>query len=170
LLRGTKLQTLHDHIFQARDLAQVAACSTLVLIKCLLRASAYEGVVAPLPLLAQQWFAIRLPARRRSMAAQIHHENANTHVRAPSYSSRACRRVTALLATRVARLLAECLRRSGLWAENNLTVLETFMAQTVAEALIGTLEQIGVRHIFGLIGDSLNPLAEPPNPPFACTE
>ena len=29
------------------------------------------------------------------------------------------------------------------------------MAQTVAEALVGTLEQIGVRHIFGLIGNSL---------------
>jgi pyruvate dehydrogenase (quinone) len=34
------------------------------------------------------------------------------------------------------------------------------MAQTVAETLVGTLEQIGVRHIFGLIGDSLNPLAD----------
>ena len=34
------------------------------------------------------------------------------------------------------------------------------MAQTVAEILVGTLEQIGVRHIFGLIGDSLNPLAD----------
>jgi pyruvate dehydrogenase (quinone) len=34
------------------------------------------------------------------------------------------------------------------------------MAQTVAELLIGVLEQIGVRHIFGLIGDSLNPLAD----------
>ncbi len=34
------------------------------------------------------------------------------------------------------------------------------MAQTVADILVGTLEQIGVRHIFGLIGDSLNPLAD----------
>src|SRR5580658_4587889 len=33
------------------------------------------------------------------------------------------------------------------------------MSQTVAEVLVATLEQIGVRHIFGLIGDSLNPLA-----------
>jgi hypothetical protein len=34
------------------------------------------------------------------------------------------------------------------------------MAPTVAEVLVGTLEKIGVRHIFGLIGDSLNPLAD----------
>lgn len=34
------------------------------------------------------------------------------------------------------------------------------MSQTVAEILVGVLEQIGVRHIFGLIGDSLNPLAD----------
>jgi pyruvate dehydrogenase (quinone) len=34
------------------------------------------------------------------------------------------------------------------------------MSQTVAEILIGVLEQIGVKHIFGLIGDSLNPLAD----------
>ena len=34
------------------------------------------------------------------------------------------------------------------------------MAQTVADVLIGVLEQIGVQHIFGLIGDSLNPLAD----------
>jgi pyruvate dehydrogenase (quinone) len=33
------------------------------------------------------------------------------------------------------------------------------MAQTVADVLVAVLEQIGVRHIFGLIGDSLNPLA-----------
>ena len=31
---------------------------------------------------------------------------------------------------------------------------------TVADSLVGTLEQLGVRHIFGLIGDSLNPLAD----------
>ena len=34
------------------------------------------------------------------------------------------------------------------------------MPQTVADILVGTLEQIGVKHIFGLIGDSLNPLAD----------
>jgi thiamine pyrophosphate-dependent acetolactate synthase large subunit-like protein len=34
------------------------------------------------------------------------------------------------------------------------------MSQTVSELLIATLEQIGVKHIFGLIGDSLNPLAD----------
>jgi hypothetical protein len=31
------------------------------------------------------------------------------------------------------------------------------MARTVADMLVGTLEEIGVRHVFGLIGDSLNP-------------
>jgi pyruvate dehydrogenase (quinone) len=34
------------------------------------------------------------------------------------------------------------------------------VSQTVSEVLIGVLEQIGVKHIFGLIGDSLNPLAD----------
>src|SRR6516165_8179826 len=34
------------------------------------------------------------------------------------------------------------------------------MSQTVAEVLVNALERIGVRHIFGLIGDSLNPLAD----------
>jgi pyruvate dehydrogenase (quinone) len=34
------------------------------------------------------------------------------------------------------------------------------MAQTVAEVLVGVPEQIDVRHVFGLIGDSLNPLAD----------
>ena len=34
------------------------------------------------------------------------------------------------------------------------------MAHTVADMLVGVLEQIGVKHIFGLIGDSLNPLAD----------
>jgi pyruvate dehydrogenase (quinone) len=34
------------------------------------------------------------------------------------------------------------------------------MSQTVAELLIGVLERIGVKQIFGLIGDSLNPLAD----------
>src|SRR6266478_6085536 len=37
---------------------------------------------------------------------------------------------------------------------------ERKMSQTVAELLVGVLEQIGVKHIFGLIGDSLNPLAD----------
>src|ERR1700734_3278850 len=34
------------------------------------------------------------------------------------------------------------------------------MSQNVSEVLVGVLEQIGVKHIFGLIGDSLNPLAD----------
>ena len=34
------------------------------------------------------------------------------------------------------------------------------MAQMVADVLVGVLEQIGVRQIFGLIGDSLNPLGD----------
>src|SRR5580704_14287670 len=34
------------------------------------------------------------------------------------------------------------------------------MARTVADILVGVLEEIGVKHIFGLIGDSLNPLAD----------
>ncbi|MEA2833850.1 MAG: hypothetical protein QOG66_2052 [Methylobacteriaceae bacterium] len=34
------------------------------------------------------------------------------------------------------------------------------MAKTVADVLVGVLEEIGVRHVFGLIGDSLNPLAD----------
>src|SRR6202050_170138 len=34
------------------------------------------------------------------------------------------------------------------------------MAQTVANILVDTLQQIGVRQIFGLIGDSLNPLTD----------
>src|SRR5580658_1202948 len=34
------------------------------------------------------------------------------------------------------------------------------MSQTVADILVATLEQIGVKQIFGLIGDSLNPLAD----------
>jgi pyruvate dehydrogenase (quinone) len=34
------------------------------------------------------------------------------------------------------------------------------MSQTVADLLVGVLEQIGVKHIFALIGDSLNPLAD----------
>ena len=32
--------------------------------------------------------------------------------------------------------------------------------KTVAGVLVGVLEQIVVKHIFGLIGDSLNPLAD----------
>src|ERR1700677_2684559 len=34
------------------------------------------------------------------------------------------------------------------------------MSQTIAEVLVGALEQVGVKHIFGLLGDSLNPLAD----------
>jgi pyruvate dehydrogenase (quinone) len=34
------------------------------------------------------------------------------------------------------------------------------MSQTVADALVGVLESIGVTHIFGLIGDSLNPIGD----------
>jgi pyruvate dehydrogenase (quinone) len=34
------------------------------------------------------------------------------------------------------------------------------MSQTVAEVLVDVLEQVGVKQIFGLIGDSLNPLAD----------
>jgi pyruvate dehydrogenase (quinone) len=34
------------------------------------------------------------------------------------------------------------------------------MTQTAAETLVGVLEHIGVKQIFALIGDSLNPLAD----------
>ena len=34
------------------------------------------------------------------------------------------------------------------------------MSLTVAELLVDTLERIGVKHIFGVIGDSLNPIAD----------
>jgi pyruvate dehydrogenase (quinone) len=34
------------------------------------------------------------------------------------------------------------------------------MSQTVAEALVDVLEEVGVKHIFGLIGDSLNPIGD----------
>src|SRR5262245_16549286 len=34
------------------------------------------------------------------------------------------------------------------------------MAQMVADVLVGVLEKIGVQQIFGLIGDSLNPLGD----------
>src|SRR5262249_21502113 len=37
---------------------------------------------------------------------------------------------------------------------------ERHMAQMVADVLVGVLEQIGVKQIFGLIGDSLNPLGD----------
>src|SRR5262249_11261869 len=37
---------------------------------------------------------------------------------------------------------------------------ERQMAQMVADVLVAVLEQIGVRQIFGLIGDSLNPLGD----------
>ena len=33
------------------------------------------------------------------------------------------------------------------------------MSQTVANTLVDVFETVGVKHIFGLIGDSLNPLA-----------
>jgi pyruvate dehydrogenase (quinone) len=38
--------------------------------------------------------------------------------------------------------------------------METPMSQTVADVLVHVLEQIGIKHVFGLIGDSLNPLAD----------
>jgi pyruvate dehydrogenase (quinone) len=34
------------------------------------------------------------------------------------------------------------------------------MSETVSELLVGVLQQVGVKQIFGLIGDSLNPLAD----------
>jgi pyruvate dehydrogenase (quinone) len=34
------------------------------------------------------------------------------------------------------------------------------MSRTVADVLVGALEQVGVKQIFGLIGDSLNPLGD----------
>ena len=34
------------------------------------------------------------------------------------------------------------------------------MSETVADLLVGALQQTGVKQIFGLIGDSLNPLAD----------
>src|ERR1700722_5984359 len=37
---------------------------------------------------------------------------------------------------------------------------EAQMSQTVSNTLVDVLERVGVRHIFGLIGDSLNPLAD----------
>jgi pyruvate dehydrogenase (quinone) len=37
---------------------------------------------------------------------------------------------------------------------------EDYMTQTVADTLVGVLEHIGVKQIFALIGDSLNPLAD----------
>src|ERR1700686_4156686 len=37
---------------------------------------------------------------------------------------------------------------------------ERAMAQTVAGQLVGVLEQVGVKQVFGLIGDSLNPVAD----------
>jgi thiamine pyrophosphate-dependent acetolactate synthase large subunit-like protein len=61
---------------------------------------------------------------------------------------------------------------SRLWrlsAEDNASLLaaislghhrERTMSHTVAGQLVGVLEQIGVKQIFGLIGDSLNPLAD----------
>jgi thiamine pyrophosphate-dependent acetolactate synthase large subunit-like protein len=34
------------------------------------------------------------------------------------------------------------------------------MSRTVAEALVDVLEEVGVKQVFGLIGDSLNPLGD----------
>ena len=34
------------------------------------------------------------------------------------------------------------------------------MSQTVADVLVSVLDQTGVKQIFGLIGDSLNPIAD----------
>src|SRR6476661_3492209 len=34
------------------------------------------------------------------------------------------------------------------------------MPQTVADTLVGVLQEVGVKQVFGLIGDSLNPLAD----------
>jgi pyruvate dehydrogenase (quinone) len=34
------------------------------------------------------------------------------------------------------------------------------MSQTVAEALVDVLERVGVKEVFGLVGDSLNPLGD----------
>src|SRR5580692_7408678 len=52
-------------------------------------------------------------------------------------------------------------RRLGPLAQGNDEVdWEQQMSKTVSELLVGVLEQIGVTQIFGLIGDSLNPLAD----------
>lgn len=34
------------------------------------------------------------------------------------------------------------------------------MSQTVAELLVETLSEIGVRHVFGVVGDALNPFTD----------
>jgi pyruvate dehydrogenase (quinone) len=34
------------------------------------------------------------------------------------------------------------------------------MSKTLSELLVGVLQRVGVKQIFGLIGDSLNPLAD----------
>jgi pyruvate dehydrogenase (quinone) len=46
--------------------------------------------------------------------------------------------------------------RHGMCVNNR----EWMMSKTVAELLVGVLEEVGVKQIFGLIGDSLNPLAD----------
>jgi pyruvate dehydrogenase (quinone) len=64
--------------------------------------------------------------------------------------------------------LLQILHRKKVYAHNdgadrarrNHRGQEREMSQTVSELLIGVLEQVGVKHIFGLIGDSLNPLAD----------
>src|ERR1700738_4540337 len=50
--------------------------------------------------------------------------------------------------------------RSSLAAVGRGYHQERAMAQTVAGQLVGVLEQVGVKQVFGLIGDSLNPLAD----------
>src|SRR5437899_2054276 len=37
---------------------------------------------------------------------------------------------------------------------------ETVMAKTVAEALVSTLAERGVRRVYGIVGDSLNPVTD----------
>jgi pyruvate dehydrogenase (quinone) len=41
-----------------------------------------------------------------------------------------------------------------------MSAKEVSMSLTVAELLVNTLERIGVTQIFGLIGDSLNPIVD----------
>src|SRR5580692_5439199 len=52
-------------------------------------------------------------------------------------------------------------RRLGSLTRGSKSLIwEKQMSKTVSELLVGVLEQIGVTQIFGLIGDSLNPLAD----------
>src|ERR1700731_4893780 len=52
------------------------------------------------------------------------------------------------------------LKRVARWAGGDDDDRERQMSQTVADVLVGVLEQTGVKQIFGLIGDSLNALAD----------